>query len=150
MASLTASDVAQRIKRPGEELTVAINRLRNWTKEGLIKPAGDAHPGTGRKKRYTESAVQDAVVLQVLADATGGGAIFLAHLVDLLKPMLQSHRSRPGVVIVISRRPGSDKFSVTPVGLTRVSEFISQSENDVHIVLNPKRIFERLHMHTGT
>ena len=39
MATLTAGDIAQMIQRPGEELRTAVDRVRNWTKEGLLKPS---------------------------------------------------------------------------------------------------------------
>ena len=67
MTSITVGDIARRIREPGEELSAVIDRLRNWTKEGLIKPVGDRSPGTGRKRLYPERAIIDAAILSRLA-----------------------------------------------------------------------------------
>jgi hypothetical protein len=71
--TLAVSEIAERICQPGSKLTKAkvIDRLRNWTKEGLLIPVGDKNPGTGRHRRYPESAVADALLLSVLTDAVG-------------------------------------------------------------------------------
>src|SRR5262245_37099558 len=82
MRTLTANDIAKRIQRPGESLRSAVDRLRNWTKEGIIKPVGDAHPGTGRKKQYAENAAVTAGILQALSDATGGTAVYLSFVAE--------------------------------------------------------------------
>jgi hypothetical protein len=60
---LTVRDIAKRIRRDNEDLEVVVNRLRNWTKEGLLQFSGDKHPGTGRARLYPEYAVIDALVL---------------------------------------------------------------------------------------
>lgn len=71
---LTVRDVARRIRRDGEDLEVVVNRLRNWTKEGLLAFLGDKHPGSGRTRLYPEYAVVDALVLSALT-ATGIPAV---------------------------------------------------------------------------
>src|ERR1035438_1956331 len=60
---LTVRDIAKRIRRDDEDLEVVVNRLRNWTKEGLLQFSGDKHPGTGKARLYPEDAVVDALVL---------------------------------------------------------------------------------------
>ena len=74
MTTLTAQDVARHIQRPGEPRIAAVDRFRNWAKMGLIKPTGERNPGTGRKKRYSKSAVLEAILLQTLTDALGSSA----------------------------------------------------------------------------
>src|SRR2546428_8793194 len=63
---LTVRDVAKRIRRDDENLEVVVNRLRNWTKEGLLEFSGGKHPGTGKTRFYPEYAVIDALVLSAL------------------------------------------------------------------------------------
>src|ERR1022692_3080470 len=63
---LTVRDIAKRIRRDDEDLEVVVNRLRNWTKEGLLQFSGDKHPGTGKARLYPEYAVIDALVLSAL------------------------------------------------------------------------------------
>jgi hypothetical protein len=72
--SLTVRDIAKRIRRDDEDLEVVVNRLRNWTKEGLLQFLGDKHPGTGKTRFYPEYAVIDALVLSALT-ATGIPAV---------------------------------------------------------------------------
>jgi hypothetical protein len=63
---LTARQIALRIQDPGEDLRVIGERLRTWTKEGLLKPIGKRNPGTGRYLRYPKRAVVDAAILSKL------------------------------------------------------------------------------------
>jgi hypothetical protein len=65
---LKVRDVARQIVRNGEDLEVVVNRLRNWTKEGLLEFVGDKHPGTGKTRHYGPAAIVDAAVLTAFAD----------------------------------------------------------------------------------
>ncbi|WP_439925297.1 hypothetical protein [Nitrobacter sp. JJSN] len=65
---LTVRDVARRVQRRGEDLEVVVNRLRNWTKEGLLEFVGDKHPGTGKMRLYSATAIVDAAVLTAFTD----------------------------------------------------------------------------------
>jgi hypothetical protein len=67
MTQLTVGEIAKRIKEPDEPISGVINRLRSWTKEGVLKPLGDEAPGTGQKLRYPERAIVDAAILSRLA-----------------------------------------------------------------------------------
>jgi hypothetical protein len=67
-------EIASRIRRDDEDLDAVINRLRNWTKEGLLAFLGNKHPGTGKSRSYPEYAVIDALVLTALT-ATGIPAV---------------------------------------------------------------------------
>jgi len=66
MTTLTPKEVALRIQERGENLKVISERLRTWTKEGLLKPIGKRNPGTGRHLRYPKRAVVDAAILSKL------------------------------------------------------------------------------------
>jgi uncharacterized protein YciI len=65
---LTVREIAGRIRRLDETLPAVIDRLRNWTKEGLLETAGTKNPGTGRRRHYPEHALVDALVLTTLSD----------------------------------------------------------------------------------
>jgi hypothetical protein len=45
-----------------------VARIRHWTRENLIAPAGVRNPGTGRHRRYSAEGVVNAALLNVLAD----------------------------------------------------------------------------------
>jgi len=66
--SLTVRDIAKRIARRSADVEIIVGRLRHWTAEGLLSPTGEKNPGTGRSRTYSESALEDAVILNALAD----------------------------------------------------------------------------------
>jgi DNA-binding transcriptional MerR regulator len=51
-----------------EKGALLLERIRYWTREGLIFPKDEKNPGTGRHRRYDESALLHAAVLNGLAD----------------------------------------------------------------------------------
>lgn len=65
---LTVSEIAERIAKPGASKAAIVERLRHWTREGLLVPLGDKNPGTGRSRVYDEGTLLDAAVLDILAD----------------------------------------------------------------------------------
>lgn len=79
MTNLTAGEIAARIQEPGEDLRAITERLRSWTKEGLLKPVGKRKPGTGRHHQYPESAVVSAAILSKLSRHFGIWAPRLQH-----------------------------------------------------------------------
>lgn len=91
MATITVSDIARRIQRPGEDQASVVDRLRNWTKEGLLRPVGDKNPGTGRPRRYPEEAVIDALVLSTLTEL-GIPAVKVGQMRGAEKTLLQFAR----------------------------------------------------------
>jgi DNA-binding transcriptional MerR regulator len=66
--ALTVSEIAERIAKGGAAKRALIRRLRHWTKEGLLKPIGKRHPGTGSHREYYDWALEDAVLLNAMAD----------------------------------------------------------------------------------
>jgi hypothetical protein len=72
--TVTVGEIAQRIKEPGEELSAIVDRLRSWTKEGLLKPLGKRKPGTGVKRVYAERAIIDAAILSLLSRHYGAAS----------------------------------------------------------------------------
>jgi DNA-binding transcriptional MerR regulator len=60
-----------------------IERIRHWTREGLIRVEGNLHEGTGRHRRYHPDAAYDVIVLDALARA-GVSVATLRYAVDAL------------------------------------------------------------------
>jgi DNA-binding transcriptional MerR regulator len=133
MATLTVRELAEKIQRPGEDLTVAVDRLRNWTKEGLIRPTGARHPGTGRKRQYPSSAIIDAQLLQWLTETIGMPAVKAA-------PMLRDAKERiaeaqKGDWLVISKAEGKKEWQLSNIRRDKLDLFIrTHPEYDTHIV----------------
>jgi hypothetical protein len=64
----TVRELAERVRRPDEDITAVVDRLRNWTKEGLLTHLGPKNPGTGRHRRYSQEGLIEAAVLSALAE----------------------------------------------------------------------------------
>jgi hypothetical protein len=67
MQTVSAGDIARLIKRPDEDLTPVVDRIRNWVKYGLLTPAGAQNPGTGRHRHFDDKAVIEAAILNLLS-----------------------------------------------------------------------------------
>ena len=68
MRTFSSKEIAARIARTDDELKPAVERVSHWTREGLLRPYGDEHPGTGRKREYAEDEMKKARLLNALAD----------------------------------------------------------------------------------
>lgn len=66
--AMTISQMANRAAMRGIKRVAFIERVRYWTREGLLEPVGELNPGTGRHRRYANSALEDALILNTLAD----------------------------------------------------------------------------------
>jgi hypothetical protein len=69
MPLLNVREIARLVADSPKEEPTVFERLKYWTRERLIIPAdGDVHPGSGRPRLYSASAVQKARVLNTLMD----------------------------------------------------------------------------------
>src|SRR5262245_11373381 len=143
--TLTAGQVAQYIQRPDEPLSAAIARFRNWEKTGIIKAAGDSNPGTGRKKQYFTSAVLRAVLLQTLIDTFGSSAVSLSELTNEVEQLIvKASWLRESELLVLSRPRGAERFTIRSIRQGQLRNYISGSSVDVHVVIDLKRLFDRI------
>jgi hypothetical protein len=146
VANLTAQDIARRIQRPDEPLSVAVDRFRNWTKMGIIKPVGEKHPGSGRKKRYTNDALLRAVILETLTSATGSPATAVGKSLGRLAEefrKLAEHGSTKNL-IVINRPRDSNELQVEVVAHNNLGKHILQSNVGVHVIFNLSQYYSLL------
>ena len=105
MANLTAGEIAVRIQEPGEDLKVIAERLRTWTKEGLLKPIGKRNPGTGRHHQYPKRALLDAAILSKLHRHFGIWAPRLPHsdrALDLAAKHISDFHLYDGILIYLT------------------------------------------------
>jgi DNA-binding transcriptional MerR regulator len=58
-------------------------RIRHWTREGLLSPTGEKNPGTGRARLYDEAAFRKAKVLNSLTEC-GFTVRHLRAVIDFL------------------------------------------------------------------
>jgi DNA-binding transcriptional MerR regulator len=65
----TVSEIADRIRKPGQDRAAVVERIRHWTRERLLAPIGKRNPGTGRRRTYRDTSFLDAALLNEMADA---------------------------------------------------------------------------------
>ena len=143
-AKTTAGSVAGYIRQPGEPLSAATDRLRNWTKVGIIQSEGEKHPGTGRAKQYSSAAILEAVLLQAFSNALGSPAVLLSPHVKQISKMVQQGILSDASVVVISGPPDVPDLRLGDVKLKNLGRYMSKHPGEVHIVLNLFQIFKRL------
>ena len=59
---ITIRDIAARIARKDDNLSSVTERLRYWTKVGVLRPIGDKRGGTGRWRTYSQEEVYIAAI----------------------------------------------------------------------------------------
>jgi len=143
--ALTAGEVAQYIRRPDEPEVAAIARFRNWEKTGIIKAIGDSNPGTGRRKQYSPDTVLRAVLLQTLVDTFGSSAVSLSELInDFTEILLSAGFLKESEVVVLSRPRGARRFNIRRMKASKLATHITSSSVDIHVVIDVKRLFDRI------
>jgi DNA-binding transcriptional MerR regulator len=67
--TLTVGEIAEQLRQLEPDVKATTERLRHWTREGLLAPVQNNHAGTGKHRRYELSSKYDAAVLSVIAKA---------------------------------------------------------------------------------
>ena len=143
--TLTVAQIAKRIKRPGESEKVTTDRIRNWTREGLLTVAGDKNPGTGRTRLYSKKALVEAALLVALVDSTGLGVAKLGPMLqEAKKHVVKNWPYAEGPILVLSRTAGSDEWQIASGDLKDLRSYLVDEDYDTHTVINLKRLFDRL------
>jgi DNA-binding transcriptional MerR regulator len=150
MRTLTVNDIAEKIRRPGEDLRVAGDRIRNWTREGLLSTVGDKHPGTGRSRLYSPKALVEAGLVQVLTDCTGIAVHKIAPLLkeakkraDLIS-LVSDIRAAGVPVLIICRSSGESEWEIASCQLEEFPEFALRKAYDTYTIIDLKRLFDTL------
>jgi len=142
----TVGELAEKVRRPGEDMPALLARLRNWTKEGLLLPKGDRNPGAGRSRLYPESAIADARALSLFADVIGIPAVksrsFKAFH-DEVRRNLKGPSPAPRFLIIgksldgVAAEVGSCKKEF-------LSKYLAQSKYLAHIVIDLETYFREM------
>jgi hypothetical protein len=162
---ITVRDIAKRIRRDDEDLDAVINRLRNWTKEGLLQFLGDKHPGTGKSRLYPEYAVIDALVLSALT-AIGIPAVRAGNATpyttvfgfgrQAYQEFPKREAARETIFLIVfgaegsvydSANPGRAALTYAPDGQMHFR--IHDAQGDATILLNLTNLFRRLQKRMG-
>jgi hypothetical protein len=143
---LTVSELAERVRRPEEDLSALIARLRNWTKEGLLTPEGDPHPGIGRSRLYPETAVADARALAMLADIIGIPAVKSKSFDQFFQEARKAF-TRPTAAhlyFVIAKSLNGEAREIWTGKREFLDKELKRSKFPVHLVIDLKVYFEQM------
>jgi DNA-binding transcriptional MerR regulator len=116
--TLTVGQIAARLGTVAPDLTATCERLRHWTREGLLSPVADHHSGTGNRRKYDPSVVYDAAILNAIAGA-GLHIVSRPYLLDALSKARDARQkwegaeSRGPLFLEISHRPRGDGSTET-------------------------------------
>jgi hypothetical protein len=146
--TLLASDIARRIQQPDEDPVRVLNRVRNWTKFGLLKPAGEANPGGGRACVYPESALLEAMLLQELINA-GMPAVSMRPILDKIQDAvspakLAKQDSDQTLLILGKHRSSSNVINVWLRSPEEFAKLVGKHECALFYILNLKPLRDRL------
>jgi hypothetical protein len=141
----SVSEIAEKIGRPGEDMRVVGDRIRNWTREGLLEPVGTKNPGTGRSRLYPETALIDALVLTAITEAVGLQVVKV-HMFPEIFALARKHfkpKYKTETLLVISRLNwgGYSTQLSQPEGL---ASLIRNFDADGHIVIDLSKITKKL------
>jgi hypothetical protein len=68
--TLTVGQIVEQLGPVTPDAAAAMSeRIRHWTREGLLLPVNQHHAGTGRHRRYSADTSYEAAVLDALANA---------------------------------------------------------------------------------
>ncbi len=164
--TISVREIAKRIQRPGETLQTTIDRVRNWTKEGLLSLEGSKRPGTGRALAYAKDALLEAALLDILNDAgiaAARAAPFLRLLLKVtdkywqgtglfdvsplpMKAKPKRHKRRPADVplLVIGKAVGHAELQVADVRLEDLASYLNSARRNTYTVVDLELLFDRL------
>jgi hypothetical protein len=144
--TVSVSDIANRIWRPDDNMTEAqlVERIRAWTKEGLLVPVGEKNPGTGRHRRYPHSAVPEAMLLKVLSDAIGRmqgiKARAFGELLQAAKEVF-ANNSTGGKLLIVGLAAEGGATEINLVQSSGLLEVMASSRYEAHFVIDLGKLF---------
>lgn len=130
--------------RPGEKISAVVDRLKNWTKEGLLQPVEES-PGTGVHRQFSEGALVDAAVLSVLTDQIGMPAVRARAFAKLFKHSRSAFkRTDFKRFVVIARSPDNRAAEIGFARAEGLADLLVGSPHEAHIVIDLQQLFKRL------
>jgi hypothetical protein len=140
--TVSVKEIAQRVRGPNESLQTAIDRVRNWTKEGLIKTAGEAHPGKGRARQYDEWAMIDAALLQVLTECTGMPAVKVEPMLGAAREHLMKNWPRTKRTLLVIGQSRDGNFTISGGSIEKLATYLNASPQDTYTLIDLKRLVD--------
>lgn len=91
-------EIADRVRRDHETTKTVIDRIRSWADYGILRPVGEKHPGTGKKRRYGADTIVDATLLTAITDL-GLAAVRVGHFEGEDKTIIDLCRTAAATVL---------------------------------------------------
>jgi hypothetical protein len=144
--TITVSEMAGRIWRPTDNMTEAqlVERIRAWTKEGLLVPVGEKHRGSGRHRRYPYTAVPEAMLLKVLSDAIGRmQAIKTRAIGDLFQATKEvfAKGSHSGKLLVVGLTPEGSPIEIKLIESGKLVGILARFRCEAYLLIDLGKLF---------
>jgi hypothetical protein len=149
--TLTVGQIVEQLSAVAPDPVAISERIRHWTREGILVPVDQHHAGTGRHRRYSSDTGYEAAVLNSLANA-GLHLVSRPYIQDALRharAALQKWRQAisaghelPLFFLVISHEPtrvGSEPIVSTHEGVVNPAPAA-----EIMIVVNLSQLFLRM------
>jgi DNA-binding transcriptional MerR regulator len=144
--TLTVGQIAEQLSPVAPDQAASRERIRHWTREGLLSPIASHHSGTGKRRQYdASSVVYDAAILNAVASA-GLHVITQQYLLDALSMARDARhkwdraRSRGKLFLEISHKVAGGE----PVIAIHEDAVECDPDAGLSIVINLARIFDDL------
>ena len=150
MRTYTVTEIAGLIARKGEKLDLIGDRIRNWTKDGLLEPLGEKHPGTGRSRSYPEKALIEALVLLELMDCLGIQPVKARYYAGWFKSvkMIIERDAKQKKYLVFSR--GLEEDLIRTTTSKELAASLQASEITSHVVIDLSKLYAKIQQNPET
>jgi hypothetical protein len=142
MTILLASELAARVQMPGENPIRVLNRIRNWAKLGLLKPAGDRPAGGGRALLYGDDALLDAMILQLFNAVNIPDTDAAQALADVRAALEARRRRYRDDILIVSRPYDQGTWKVGPQAPEKLGDWINKQPKGAFLVISINRLLE--------
>jgi hypothetical protein len=145
--TLTVGQIAEQLGTATTDVVATRERLRHWTREGLLSPVARHHSGTGTRRGYDPSSVYDAAILNAVARA-GLHIVSRPYLLDALSMARQARQQRElakdkGALFLEISHKAAGGGTVIAIHEGTVK---CDPDAELSIVINLARIFEDVRM----
>lgn len=114
VSNFTLSDLAEALSPITPDTAATAQRIRHWTREGVLRPAAQEHAGRGKHRQYSTDAVYEAAVLQVMT-SSGLPVAYSLFIPDALEIV----RANAAKWIAARRKGQMPKLPALIIGMTK-------------------------------
>ena len=143
MRTVSVNELAEQVRRgPDEDVRIAADRVRSWTREGLLTTVGEKNPGTGKSRQYHRKALVEAALLQALTETMRISVANIRPVFVDVKKHAATVMNDPGGLVVLSRTP--DKWVIDSTTRSELSSFVEENPAEAHTIIDLSLLFARV------